>query len=331
MTTAPAQFEKAPGWAEAAGECPLRAVVLITTRNRVADLRKAVQSAVSQSARPEVLVIDDGSSDGTAEIIQKEFPGVKVHKSPTSFGYIVQRNRGANLSKADILFSIDDDAAFSSPFVVEQTLKEFSNPRIGAVAIPFVDVNQSPEVKQAAPDAKQIYATYSYIGTAHAIRRQLFVELGGYREHLIHQGEEEDYCLRMLNEGFITRCGNSDPVHHFESPKRSLVRMDYYGSRNKILFTWENVPFPYVAGHLAVTSFKTVVYTLKPGRFLTRLRAVLAGYAVAFFGDAMRQPVSPEIYLLSRELKARKAVPLGEIEQKLSVKQSAGLKNEIYV
>ena len=81
------------------------------------------------------------------------------------------------------------------------------------------------------------------------MRRDLFLGLSGYRDILIHQSEEEDYSVRLLNAGFITRAGNADPVHHFESPKRSLARMDFYGARNKVLYAWHNVPFPHLVKH----------------------------------------------------------------------------------
>src|SRR5580658_1315369 len=172
----------------------MRATIVITSRNRRQDLIKAVASALAQTAQPEVLVIDDGSTDGTAEAVAREFPGVRLHRCEASAGYIVQRNLGARLAKTPFVFSIDDDAVFSSSAVIEQTLREFDNPRVGAVAIPFVDINRSPAVKQQAPGMNGVYASYGFIGTAHALRRDVFLALGGYRELLIHQGEEEDYC-----------------------------------------------------------------------------------------------------------------------------------------
>ena len=296
--------------------CP-PATVVITTKNRVEDLRQAVASALAQSVSPEVIVVDDGSTDGTSEAMSREFPEVRVHREDQSRGYIAQRNRGARLAKSPIIFSIDDDAVFSSARVVEQTLREFDHPRVGAVAIPFIDVNRSPEIKQRAPAAEDVFVGYSFIGTAHALRRELFLQLGGYRELLIHQGEEEDYCARMLAAGFVTRLGTADPIHHFESPRRNWTRMDYYGSRNKILYSWWNVPLPFFPGHLAMTTAKTLTYCLHPGRFVTRLRGVLAGWSLGMSGRLGRHPVSPSTYRLSRALKRRGATPIAEIEGSL--------------
>ncbi len=291
-----------------------KASVVIVTRNRLEDLRNAVASALAQTAIPEILVLDDGSTDGTAHAIAREFPSVRVHSSKQSLGYIVQRNRAIVMSDSPVVFSIDDDAVFSTPRVVEQTLKEFNHPRVGSVAIPFVDVNRSEAIHQQAPSAEAIYGTDSYIGTAHAVRRDLFLALAGYREILLHQGEEQDFCIRLLEAGYITRCGNSDPIHHFESPRRSWQRMDFYGARNNIIFTWCNVPFPYFPAHLAVTAAKTMLQSFTPKRFWTRFRGVLDGFFLCATNRASREPVSSSVYRLSRLLKRSAGVPLERIE-----------------
>ena len=231
------------------------AAVVITTKNRRDDLRVALASAVSQSAQPLVVVVDDGSTDGTADMVRTEFPTVTLHRADVSQGYIVQRNRGADLAAADVVFSIDDDAAFSTPAVVGQTLADFAGqPRVGAVAVPFVNVNRENVLRQRAPSDAGVYVNEDYIGTAHAVRRDVFRQLGGYRPALFHQGEERDFCLRMLDAGHVVRLGRADPIHHFESPRRDTKRMDLYGRRNDVLFAWHNVPWPTVVPHLLGTT-----------------------------------------------------------------------------
>src|SRR5688572_20321271 len=74
------------------------ATVVITTKNRKEELRTAIRSALDQTARPQVLVIDDGSSDGTSEMVRSEFRDVTLHRYEQSNGLIVQRNNGAKLA-----------------------------------------------------------------------------------------------------------------------------------------------------------------------------------------------------------------------------------------
>jgi len=97
-----------------AGSATPRASVVISTKSRKEDLRVALRGCTQQtgfaSGQVEVLVIDDGSTDGSAELVRSEFPEVKLLRFETSEGYIIQRNRGVELSRSPIVIIIDDDA-----------------------------------------------------------------------------------------------------------------------------------------------------------------------------------------------------------------------------
>jgi glycosyltransferase involved in cell wall biosynthesis len=300
------------------------ATVLITTKNRKSELRTAIVSALTQDAAPRVLVIDDGSTDGTSEMIRSEFPQVRLDRAESSLGLIVQRNRGAALCDTPFLFSIDDDAAFSTPNVVSQTLAEIQHPCVGAVAIPFINVNQDQTVRQLAPDEHGVYLYPNYIGTAHCLRRDLFLRLGGYREFLFHQGEEEDYCIRMLNAGYVVRLGRADPIHHFESPRRDLRRMDLYGRRNNILFAWCNVPMPYLPGRLLTTTFNGLRFGFKVGRPGRMVHGLAMGYAQIFRRWSQRRPVDPKVWLLHRRITLNPGIQLSDIQLQLPPTASVG-------
>ncbi len=190
----------------------------------------------------------------------------------------------------DIIFSIDDDALFASPHTVAQTLAEFDHVRVGAVAIPYVEPNKSTVVHQHAPSKESIFVTDSFIGTAHAVRKDLFLRLGGYREVLVHQGEEMDLCIRMLEAGYVVRLGSANPIHHMESPRRDFGRMDYYGRRNDILFTWHNVPMPYFPIHLLGTTVNGLASAIRARRLDNMLQGMARGYVDCFRWWTKRRP-----------------------------------------
>lgn len=253
-------------------------------------------------------MIDDGSTDGTADLVQREFPSVRLLRHQESRGYVVRRNEAARLATGDVVCSIDDDAIFSASSIVGQVLAEFSNCRIGAVAIPFIDVLRGPSVRQKAPEREQVWITDTYIGTAHAVRRDIFLQLGGYREYLVHQGEETDFCIRMLDSGYFVRLGSSEPIHHFESPKRDLRRMDFYGCRNGVLLAWQNTPASFLPLHLGSTTLRALGWTLSPSRLKVRTLGLLAGW-VAMLGTE-RKPVKTKTYKLFRRLRKCGPIPL---------------------
>src|SRR5436190_15705876 len=91
------------------------ATIVITTRDRRDELAPAVETALAQrGADVEVLVVDDGSRDGTSEMVADRYPAVRVDRTERSLGLIAQRTRAARLARAPIIVSIHDDARLVS-------------------------------------------------------------------------------------------------------------------------------------------------------------------------------------------------------------------------
>ena len=59
----------------------MKASIVITTKNRKESLRRAIASAVMQTIPVEIIVIDDGSTDGTSEMVTSEFPQVRLERA----------------------------------------------------------------------------------------------------------------------------------------------------------------------------------------------------------------------------------------------------------
>jgi GT2 family glycosyltransferase len=169
-----------------------------------------------------------------------------------------------------------------------------------------------------------VYLTDCFIGTAHAVRRDLFLRLGGYRSDLFHQGEERDYCVRMLDAGHVVRLGRADPIHHFESPKRDTRRMDLYGRRNDVLFAWRNVPWPSLPVHLLATTLNGLKAGVRVRRPARMVHGLWMGYAEIARQRFRRSPVSVATYRLTRQL-LRGPVLLDEIEPYLPTVAGDGM------
>lgn len=293
------------------------ATVVIPTRNRGALLGQCIRSALSQSVPVEVIVMDDGSTDGTVEMVRRDFPMVRCHALGSGQGPCFQRNRGIEMARSEIVFPIDDDSVFSSPHVVKQTLREFDHPRIGAVGLPFLNprLDWTKMQRDSAPEG--CHVVHAFVGAAHALRRSVFLAVGGYREHYFYMGEEGDLCLRMLASGYVTRLGRSDPVYHMESPRRNLALANRCGRRNDICFAWHNVPTPYLPLHLLATTVNGMKAGIKTWHFWRMTMGALEGYRKCFTGKVVRQPVNAEIYWLHRHLKKSGSMPLQDVEKHL--------------
>jgi GT2 family glycosyltransferase len=294
----------------------MEAAILIVTKNRRDELRRALASSVAQTVASEVIVIDDGSTDGAAEMIAAEFPDVELQRSEQSLGYLVQRNRGLRFAAAPVVVLLDDDAVFSSNRVVERTLLDFEHPRVGAVAIPHIDVGIDETPRLHAP-AEGFYATSEFIGTAAAIRRDAFVEIDGFRESFFHQGEERDFCLRLLAAGWVVRVGRADPIHHYPSKIRDVRRMDLYGRRNIILNAWYNEPFPTVVGRMVEMTAQGFVSGLAVHRPAAAVRGLLRGYGACWNERHVRRPVPLSVSRVFRRLWKHGPLQLSAFESQL--------------
>jgi len=299
------------------------ATLALTTHNRRDELPAAIDSALAQSLgdRLQVVVIDDGSTDGTSEMLERDYarcPNVRLDRMNPGIGLIAERNRFPELCDAPIIVSMDDDAVLDSTRTIEQTLDDFeqADADVAAVAIPYIDVNIRPGVvQQASPEPGVVYAAEQYRGTAHAIRKDAFVAAGRYRGQLWRQGEEQDLSIRLYERGSAVVLGTADPIHHLESPKRSKPVIYRYTARNNIWFAWHNAPAAALPVHaLGATANLAFDGLRHPARLAPRLHGLWQGYAGILGGERRnRQPVSMPTYRLVRSLRKGGPRPLAEI------------------
>ena len=98
------------------------ATVLITTKDRADELPRAIDSVARQTAPVQLVVVDDGSSDHTSQLVREKYPWAILARNETPLGIIEARNKAASLAETNILFTLDDDAEFSSPDVGANTV-----------------------------------------------------------------------------------------------------------------------------------------------------------------------------------------------------------------
>jgi glycosyltransferase involved in cell wall biosynthesis len=276
-----------------------------------------VQSALNQDIECELIVLDDASTDGTQAMMQSEFPSVPFVESKQPEGVCVRRNRGVALAKGEIIISIDDDAEFSSPSVVRQTLADFKHPRIGAVSIPHKDITISPELKTPTPPSPGDWVVAAYVGTACAFRRDVFLRLGGYQQSLVHGSEEREFCMHLLNFGYVTLLGSADIILHYTSPIRDARLIRTLQRRNDICHAVWNVPFPHLLYHLPGTIFSGLRFAVANGYFPQTLAGYLQSLPVIWRTRGLRHPISGRIYRLVRRLNRNKVVPFEEVCREL--------------
>ena len=101
--------------------------VIIPTYNRKHTLKRAIQSVYMQSLLPyEVIVVDDGSNDGTKEWVKQKYPNVKYIYQKNS-GVSSARNKGIKIARGDWIALLDSDDEWLPNKLIEQTNKIKSN------------------------------------------------------------------------------------------------------------------------------------------------------------------------------------------------------------
>lgn len=295
---------------------------MIITRNRKELARRAIESALAQSGDPEVIVIDDVSEDGTADAVRAWFPQVRVHRSASREGYIVHRNTAVRMSTAPVVVSLDDDAVFDEADTVLQTLRLFDEPRVGAVAIPFYNCSSDGRRSRMLPevaDDGRIWVSNTFIGTAFAVRRDVFLRLGGFQEALYHWGEEAEYAMRLFGAGYVTAMGARGLILHYPEAVGKYVRTtNRYIFRNGILTPWFNAPaltlLPLVAGQLGRYALRGLRH---PGDVPTILEGCRMALGTMASTRGLRRPLPLSAFRLWMYIRRNRPVALSDIIDQL--------------
>lgn len=277
--------------------------VVITTRNRKAELFRALESCLAQrDLRYEILVYDDASTDGTSQDVSRLYPEVRIVTGHQRKGLIVCRNRAARVARGRIIVSIDDDAYFTDETTLCRVAAAFDQfPQAGALALPYIEPRRVGDHTHTMP-LPGGSPLRSYIGCAHAVHRDLFLELGGYRDLLVHQGEERDFCLRMLDAGWQVVMADTPPIVHDVSPHRDIGRMTYYGYRNTLLFSSLNVPASSMLPQMLKNTAQLMMHRPRRSAELARFRGLLSGWVSVVTCRSDRRPVRQETFQRYRSM-----------------------------
>ena len=103
--------------------------VIIPTFNRIGLLQRAIDSVLSQSLKPyEIIVVDDGSTDGTGDIIKQKYKSIKIIQQKNS-GVSAARNNGIKHAKGDWIALLDSDDEWNKDKIGQQVNRLTDNPK----------------------------------------------------------------------------------------------------------------------------------------------------------------------------------------------------------
>ena len=224
------------------------AVVIVNFRTKelTAD---AVRSVVDDPLVSEVVVVDNGSGDGSADHLRAALPAVRVVESATNLGFGRGVNLGVEATSAPFLFLLNSDAA-ARPGALATLRRRLDDPTVGVVA-PAVYRADGHTLQGDAhgrlPAPRALLRTTGggpadlepgwVSGVAMMLRRQDFVALGGFDPDFTMYLEDVDLCRRLRAAGLrVVREPAASVVHlGGRSAVASVDRVDQY-HRSKAVY-----------------------------------------------------------------------------------------------
>jgi len=199
--------------------------VVIPAFDASGTLVETLDSVAAQTQRPsEVIVVDDGSTDATADIAARHFLGPKIIRQ-ANMGIAAAINRGVGESKGDCLAILDSDDLWDANWLAEAT-KALAKRNVDAVfgrMTTFLDPSLSP--KDAARLHYRAQADRGLLFGACVLRRAAFATLGGLNADL------RTGCFIDFYHRFLIADMKSGHLSHVGLHRR--IREDSFSRRAK--------------------------------------------------------------------------------------------------
>ncbi|CAL9612000.1 glycosyltransferase family 2 protein [Streptomyces sp. NPDC057838] len=226
--------------------------IVIATRNRSATLAEALQRLRALPERPEILVVDNASTDDTRTRLARDFPDVRVLALPLNHGALA-RTHGARLLDTPYVAFSDDDSWWA-PGALDTAVRLFEeHPRLGLIAArtlvgPAADPDPLNEVLAGSPlgrvDDLPGTQVLGFLACASVVRRTAYLDAGGFHRLLFFGGEETLLAYDLAARGWgVTHCPDV-VAHHHPAPAPRTGR-PVVQRRNELLTAWLRRPVPY--------------------------------------------------------------------------------------
>jgi GT2 family glycosyltransferase len=232
--------------------------VVVATRNRRPGLCQTLKYLTALPERPPIVVVDNGSDDGTADAVRNEFPQVDLIGLRHNQGAYA-RNHGVRRARTRYVALSDDDSWWEPGALTRAVAVLEAHPRLGLVAGATLVGEQdapdplnavladSPLPQGALPGPRVL----GFLGCAAVARRDAYLAAGGYSRLLRIGGEEELLAYDLAARGWPISYRPDIVVHHWPSAARDPRRRRIQELRNHVLIGWLRRPLAHALADTA--------------------------------------------------------------------------------
>jgi glycosyltransferase involved in cell wall biosynthesis len=195
--------------------------VIIPAYNAEIFLREAIGSVLGQAYRPiEVNVVDDGSTDGTAQIAAGYGDAVKCIRQPNA-GPAAARNRGIAAAQGDVLAFLDADDVWTEGALEAQMSCLASNPS-ARIALGLTQLLRLTDTK-GVPRFEPFGEPWHLLSLGAAVVRRAVFQRAGHFDESTRSAEDIDWFLRAREAG-VTLARHERVVQHYRLHGGNMTR-----------------------------------------------------------------------------------------------------------
>ncbi len=240
---------------------------MMVTYNSAPFLLDCLNSVGGQTYKDfETFVIDNGSTDGSAELVEREFPSIKVIRNGKNLGFACGVNVGLRtcLHDFEYIVLLNPDARVDSNWLSELVKVMETDDRIG-ICTSLVFSYDGREVAHAGgcilnlllgimggyrPTQRQLlekklYKVFYASGSSVIIRSKLLREVGLFDPTYFTYYEDVDLCWRGLLRGYRIVCNPRSIAYHYESGSmlslRDLLTTESHKEKNILATYYSNL------------------------------------------------------------------------------------------
>ena len=230
----------------------MRVSIMITTRNRLDELRRTLQMLGKLDPSPdEILITTDGCADGTAEFVNSALPNVKLIVNQPAIGSVASRDRMMREAKGDLVLALDDDSYPEQSDCIARIVQFFQQ-RAELAVLHFPQrTDEYPTTLAQTKFGSEEHLTRSFANSGAVLRRSTYLQLPGFEPRFYHMYEEPDYTLQCVAAGYQVLFSPIVTVrHHYSGRARDEIRIHHRHARNEFWSTLMRCPFPFILGML---------------------------------------------------------------------------------